>query len=569
MRPWTQACVAVGASAEDRVRRAIPVFAAAVVIASPGGAAGQGPSPIPPAAGLERACGVNGSVDQLLGCLDPPGVATAGAAGAPSDQSGSSRETTPTMRTFSTVQEDPSRLIVRFERRARQPAIASALRAARVEVERQIPPLRLYGVRVDPSRRLEALRKLEASPVVASAEREVLVSGADTNPNDDNWSDQDGLRKIGLPKAWDLSHGSEQVVVAVVDTGVDASHADLARKVLPGYDFANGDADASDDHGHGTAVAGVIAARADNGEGIAGVCWLCRVLPVKVLGADGTGPTTAVAAGVVWAADRGAAVINLSLGGPEVDGALDEAVAYARSKGSVVVAAAGNNGVTMPFFPAASPGAIGVAGTDASDRFYAWSNRGQWVAVSAPGCNATTVGGGGYAIFCGTSSAAPLVAGLAALALARNPLAGRDEIERAIVGSAVPIGADVRYGRVYAPRALELVPPAPATTAETTATVTLAGAITPRASVRVFRRTVGAGPLSATLRSSARRRLTLELVAGDGTVLARAAGHAPLELRHTVPEGRYTLRVSGRPAARAPFTLEVSHVAARSATAAP
>lgn len=552
------------------MRRVILVLTA-VVIASPAGAAGQGPGPplTPTAGGLDRACGIANSVDHLIGCPNgatagsaaaPAGAtgAPAGAAGAPAGWSEANRETTPSMATLAKVREDPSRLIARFEKRASQSAIAAALRAARVQVERRIPPLRIYGLRTDPSRRDEALRTLERSPAVASAEREVIVTGADTNPNDANWSDQDGVRKIGLPRAWDLSHGSEQVVVAVVDTGVDPSHPDLARQLLPGYDFANGDSDASDDHGHGTAVAGVIAARADNREGIAGVCWLCRVLPVKVLGADGTGPTTAVAAGIVWAADRGADVINLSLGGPEVDGALNDAVSYARSKGAVVIAAAGNNGVTTPFFPAASPGAIGVAGTDGSDRFYAWSNRGQWVAVSAPGCNATTVAHGGYGIFCGTSSASPLVAGLAALALARNPLAGLDGIERAIVGSAVPIGADVRYGRVYAPRVLELVPPA---AAATTATVTASysGTLAPRTSVRVFRRTVGEGQLAATLRYSGRTRLTLELVAGDGSVLARAAGRSPVELAHTVPAGRYTLRVSGRPAARVRFALTVAH----------
>jgi subtilisin family serine protease len=418
-----------------------------------------------------------------------------------------------------------------------------------VQLERRLKALRLYAVRTAASRRDAALRELAASPAVAAAEKEVIVGISATTPNDAVWPYQSGFRKIGLPEAWELTHGSPNIVVAVVDTGVSASQPDLAGAVLPGYDFANGDGDASDDEGHGTSVAGVIAARGNNTQGVAGVCWLCRILPVKVLSADGSGTTSTVAAGMVWAADHGAAVINLSLGGPGTAAALDDAVAYARTKGVIVVAAAGNSGVTTPFFPAAAPGVLAVAGTDDTDRLHSWSNRGPWVAVAAPGCNPAPFLQG-YGFFCGTSSAAPVVAGLAALGLARAPGSTRDAVQSAIERSAKAFGPDVRFGRINAPATLALLKPL--TTARTTATYrsTLAGRTS-------FWRTVGTGTLTATLRFGG-NRLTLRLFDAHGRLIARAAGRSPLRLVHALEAGPYRLEVSGSRRS-ASFSLEVVH----------
>ena len=141
---------------------------------------------------------------------------------------------------------------------------------------------------------------------------------ANVEPNDEFWGQEWSPVTTHAPQAWDLTTGSPSVVVAVVDTGVDATQPDLEGRVLGGYDFVNGDGDATDDNGHGTAVAGVIAAAGNNEIGVAGYCWQCRILPVKVLGSDGSGFNSWVASGILWAVDHGARVINTSLG--SVDG---------------------------------------------------------------------------------------------------------------------------------------------------------------------------------------------------------------------------------------------------------
>src|SRR5262249_35982897 len=161
-----------------------------------------------------------------------------------------------------------------------------------------------------------------------------------------------------------------------LDTGVDANHPDLRGAVLQGFDVVGNTTSTADVEGHGTSVAGIIAARSDNAAGVAGICWTCTILPVKVLGADGTGDMATLASGIIGAADAGARVINMSLGGPVGGPTLDQAIAYAVAKNVVLVAAAGNDGTSTPFFPAANPNVIGVAATDEADQLYSWSNRG-------------------------------------------------------------------------------------------------------------------------------------------------------------------------------------------------
>jgi subtilase family protein len=236
---------------------------------------------------------------------------------------------------------------------------------------------------------------------------------------------------------------------------VDADHPDLRGALVPGFDVVNRDPDATDDNGHGTAAAGVVAARTKNIHGQAGVCWTCAIMPVKVLGADGRGTTSAIASGILWAVAHGADVINLSLGGTGTTSALADAVAHAASEGVVVVAAAGNNGNHTVFFPAAYPQVISVAGTTSSDHRYEWSNYGSWVQVAAPGCNIAPDRGGGYVNFCGTSSATPVVSGIAALAYSLRPTLLRTGFEQALRSTAVPIGSMVQYGRVNAIATLE------------------------------------------------------------------------------------------------------------------
>ena len=259
------------------------------------------------------------------------------------------------------------------------------------------------------------------------------------------------LVTINASRAWDVSTGSLSQVVAVLDTGVDATHPDLAGRVLPGYDFVNNDANAADDNGHGTFVAGVAAANTNNGIGIAGVAWTARILPVKVLNAAGLGTDSEVAAGIAWAADHGATVINLSLAGAGDDPVLHAAVQYAVGKGIPVVAAAGNTGDTTAQYPAAYPEAIAVGATDLQGGLAAFSTHGDWVDLAAPGVAITsTYPGGRYATGSGTSFAAPIVSGGIVLVRAAHPTwtvaQVTSDLERSANDAGVAAGWDPYFG---------------------------------------------------------------------------------------------------------------------------
>jgi subtilisin family serine protease len=452
---------------------------------------------------------------------------------------------------------DPRRLTVIARAGAAPEQVDAAFARSGVTLEQRVPKLRAYMVGVAPERREAALAALRREPAIAHAEREVLVDALETVPNDSEWAQQWGLRVVGLPEVWDRTHGSSRVVVAVVDTGVDAHHPDLQGGFVPGYDFVNGDADPQDDEGHGTSVAGIVAARGGNRQGIAGVCWSCAVMPVKVIGADGSGDDTVVAAGIVWAVEHGARVVNLSLGGAGTTQLLDDAVAYAVRKGAVVVGAAGNESSTVPFFPAASPGALSVAATNAADARYGWSNFGQWIQLAAPGCNASTVRGGAYAGFCGTSSATPLVSGLAALAFAANPAATATQVADALRRTAVPVAGLARYGRVDGAALLSLLG-SPSGTVRITSVVR--GSVGRSAARRSYVRSVGAGAFSATLTFGRGRSLSFALVTSDADrPVVTIRGKSPLRLRRSVPSGTVAVVVSGDRRTQTPFTLALSY----------
>lgn len=351
------------------------------------------------------------------------------------------------LRTQAAVRYAPDRFVVGFEETASSKTVANVLEDVDADVVRTVAKIDARVVEVDGEPE-EALAALEDSPAVEYVEPEVVLQAADVSPNDELWPQQWGPKRVHAPAAWEATRGSAKVVVAVLDTGVDAGHADLRGTFVPGYDLVNNDANPSDDHGHGTAAAGVIAARTNNGTGQAGICWNCSIMPVKVLGKNGSGTTSAIASGIIWAVDHGARVINMSLGGTGTTQALADAVAYATRKGVLLVAAAGNNGSTTRFYPAAYPDVVSVAGTTSSDGRYDWSNYGEWVRFAAPGCNVAPDAGGGYVNFCGTSSATPIVSGIAGLAYALEPKLTKAAFEQALRGSAVPVPNVARYGRV-------------------------------------------------------------------------------------------------------------------------
>ena len=245
-----------------------------------------------------------------------------------------------------------------------------------------------------------------------------------------------------MPTAWSRSTGSTSQVVAVVDTGVNAAHPDLTGRVLAGHDFVNNDTNAADDNGHGTMVAGIAAADTNNGVGIAGVAWTARILPVKVLDSTGEGLDSTIAEGVRWAADNGATVINLSLGGPGSSAVLHDAVTYAVGKRIPVVAAAGNTGDGTPQYPAADAAVIAVAAEAPDGGIASFSSFGDWVDVAAPGVGITsTYLGTSYVTGgAGTSFASPIVAGVAALVRTQHPAWTPTQIAARIEGSATDIG---------------------------------------------------------------------------------------------------------------------------------
>jgi subtilisin family serine protease len=199
---------------------------------------------------------------------------------------------------------------------------------------------------------------------------------------------------------------------------VDLTHPDLAAKIVGGYDFVNDDASAQDDHGHGTHVAGIAAAVSNNGAGVAGVSWRARIMPVKVLNSAGNGTFANVAAGIIWAADHGADVINLSVGGVSSSIVLQNAINQAASQGVLIIAAAGNAGGNLIFYPAAYPNVIAVGSTDSLNNRAPFSNYGSEIDLVAPGVSIySTSSGSSYGFRDGTSMSTGFVSGFAALLL--------------------------------------------------------------------------------------------------------------------------------------------------------
>lgn len=362
-----------------------------------------------------------------------------------------------------TPDEPQLRLVVRTTTRAAGADVLHAARRYGGEPGGRVPALRAVTLEVPASAaRVITRRLLDRDDVTSidTARRRWLSE----QPSDPRFPDQrtyfDAVRATA---AWSRSaHGSPDVRIAVVDSGVDVTHPDLAGKVVGTYNAVTRGSDVRDLVGHGTGVASVAAAVTNNGEGIAAAGYDSTLLVAKVADRTGRIFTDDLAAGVVWAVNHGATVVNLSLGGPSSDRLERDAVRYAQRRGVLVVAAAGNDGSNTEQFPASLPGVLGVGATSADGGARApFSSYGGWVDVGAPGRDLVVAkAGGGYETVDGTSFAAPIVSGEAALLAAYRPGRTGPDLAAAIIGGANATKLGFARGLVDFDTSLDLLPPA-------------------------------------------------------------------------------------------------------------
>jgi subtilisin family serine protease len=315
----------------------------------------------------------------------------------------------------------PGRLLV-GHREGVDPAVQDRiLKLHGAALRRHIPQLAVSVLDV-PERSSEAtIASLQRTGLFTYVERDYYAHTAAV-PNDPSYGSQWYLPRIHSPQAWGITTGAASVVIAVIDSGVDSTHPDLASKLVAGWNFVGNNADTSDVLGHGTAVAGTVAAASNNNIGVAGVSWDSRIMPLLVVDQNDFATYSDMAAAMQYAADHGVRIINISVGGTNMSYTLQNAVDYAWNKGAVIFAAAMNASGSAPYYPAGCNHVVSVSATDTADHLASFSDYGNWITLSAPGTSIlTTMNHGGYGYWSGTSFSAPITAGVAALCLAVNP----------------------------------------------------------------------------------------------------------------------------------------------------
>ena len=340
-------------------------------------------------------------------------------------------------------------MVVRFAPNTSEIEKQQYIEAVGGTITQQIDALDTVVVRVSG---VTATNPLPESSIVAESEPDYFVSALiDVPTSDPHYLDQWALPVIGAPEAWaELPADAPMVTVAVIDSGICADHPDLQGRILPGYDFVEDDDTPQDAFGHGCGVAGIIAANADNGIGIAGVAPNAQILPLRVLDANGIGTYSDVAAAIVQATDEGAQIINLSLGGANPSTILNDAIDYAIEHDVLVIAAAGNTSGSV-LYPAAYEPVIAVGSVDPDLELSSFSSRGPAIDLLAPGRDIlTTTNGSGYATMLGTSFAAPHVTGVAVVENAfGSSLSINDDIVK--LGSTTAINIDTPDANFHTP----------------------------------------------------------------------------------------------------------------------
>lgn len=364
------------------------------------------------------------------------------------------------------IEKNSDRLIIKFKNQTSQNtknSFFSTHKLRRIENEKLKDT---YVVTVEKGKLNETIKIFAQNKDLEYVEPDFVAQALEI-PNDTYYSQQWGLTKIQANYAWDTTHGALSALIAIVDTGIDGNHPDLLGKVIDRTNFTT-DPDA-DGNGHGTHVSGIASALTNNNLGVAGVGYNTSLLSVKVLDNSGSGYYSWVANGIVWAADRGAKVINLSLGGTSSSTTLSNAINYAWGKGAVIVASAGNNNTSRRSYPAYYTNVIATAATDQNDKKASFSNYGNWVDVAAPGVSILSTYQGSYANLSGTSMSAPFVSGLASLVFSINPAWTNSQVRNKIESTADKITGTKKYwtyGRINACRAVDcsLTSPTPTLT---------------------------------------------------------------------------------------------------------
>jgi len=369
-------------------------------------------------------------------------------------------------------------VVVKFRKPLTEKQLLQLRKELNLTVVKQTRSIYVFRSKKHDTGELKAYFKREWDPVFVEPHYLYLTNGASPRgtgldaaaddgeetlvPNDTLYSEyQWNLPEIMTETGWKVTKGSPDIVVAVLDTGVQSDHPDLKGRLVKGVNIVDPSADPEDDVGHGTHVAGIIAAEVNNNEGVAGMTWYTKIMPVKVLDDTGAGSTYSVAEGIIWATDNGAHVINMSLGNYAQAEFLHDAIKYAHDNGVVLVAASGNDNTERPGFPAAYPEVLAVAATDPDESRAEYSNYGDYIDVAAPGTSIpSTYPGSRYAALSGTSMACPHVAALVSLVRAANPGLDNEQVMDLVRTTAKDLGvagrdAEFGFGQIDVMAALQ------------------------------------------------------------------------------------------------------------------
>ncbi|HEX6762040.1 MAG TPA: S8 family serine peptidase [Gaiellaceae bacterium] len=391
-----------------------------------------------------------------------------------------------------------------------------------------------------------------------------------SDPNDPAWPSEWGPRLTRASDLWNVTTGSPGIVIAVVDTGLTPMPTELTQ-VVPGFDVVGNDTSTGDDNGHGTWVSSVVGALGNNGVGIAGYCWHCSIMPVRVAqGRNGGALASSIASGIRWAVDHGARIVNVSLVSNGYDYGELGAIEYAQDHGVLVIAAAGNTGQSIPMYPGAYPGVLAVAGTDETDTLDDWSTSGSWVSLAAPGCEMVMDPNAGPAYGCGSSFAPPAVSGIVGLLLSLDPGLTANQVTSALLATAHPV-AGIAGGEVDAWAAANYLGLVPASPPPPAATTTVAPAALPTSSRQVqltdgvvrrkavVRLQLAAGPLYLQLIGRAVDADCSMSMRSNGTLFVDIPGEKVVRsLAATVKAGTYDVTISCRSARAKPYSLDAT-----------